>query len=268
LSDAITGHTDVVDWIEIHTDQFLPYTPARERYLRDHLPDVPLALHGTELSIASVEPLDLDYIGAVARLADHLESTWVSDHLCFTGSRTKYLGHLTPTVWASPNAGRIAERVRRVQDVLQRPFLLENIAFDFILPGEQAEAEFISQVVTDAGCGLLLDVANIYANSINHDFDPYRFIIDLPLHAVHEVHIAGGRWQEGFLADSHDATVDEGTWDLLEFVLSRCPVENVLLERDDSFPTDFDELGRDLSRAAALLRRRRGSGEGQWISPS
>jgi uncharacterized protein len=268
LSQAIHDRKDRLGWVEIHTDQFLPCTPAREEYLRDHLPDLPRALHGTELSIASMEPLDLEYVRAVATLADHIGSLWVSDHLCFTRSRTRHLGHLTPTVWASSNARRIAERVRQIQDILERPFLLENIAFDFVLPGEQAEAEFITQIVADAGCGLLLDVANIYANSVNHHFDPYQFILALPLEAVHEVHIAGGRWRDGFLADSHDASVDEGTWDLLEFLLDRCRVGNVLLERDDRFPADFEELGADLCRAAELLRRQSPWEEEQWTSPS
>jgi uncharacterized protein (UPF0276 family) len=266
LSDAISRHKHLLGWVEIHTDQFLPCSPAREEYLQDHLPDLPRALHGTELSIASMEPLDLDYIRAVARLAHQVCSRWVSDHLCFTRSKTRHLGHLTPTVWTSTNARRIAERVRQIQDIIELPFLLENIAFDFTLPGEQTEADFISQVVTDAKCGLLLDVTNVFANSVNHHFDPYQFILELPLEAVQEIHIAGGQWREGVLADSHDATVDQGTWDLLEFVLDRCPVGNVLLERDDNFPTDFQELGADLSRATEILRRRTGSRDAQWTS--
>jgi uncharacterized protein len=232
--------------------------------LRDHLPNLPRALHGTELSIASVDPLDSDYVRAVSSFAHHIESEWVSDHLCFTRSKTTHLGHLTPTVWTSSNASRIAERVRQVQDIIELPFLLENIAFDFTLPGEQAEAEFISQVVTDAECGLLLDVTNVFTNSINHHFDPYQFILDLPLGAVHEIHIAGGQWRDGVLADSHDATVDTGTWDLLQFTLERCDVANILLERDDDFPNDFEELEADLSRATEILSRRIRPREEQW----
>jgi uncharacterized protein len=253
LADAIRAHSEDIDWLELQTEQYLPFTAARARYLRDRVSGFPVALHGSDMSIASDTPVDVHQIEDVKNLADELDSAWVSDHICFTHEDEIYLGHLTPTPWTVANAKRIAEKARTIQDILERPFLLENIAYDFVLAKEIYEAEFITEIVASSGCGLLLDVANIYANSVNHDFDPYDFIDHLPLEHVGEIHIAGGRWDNGKLADSHDHPVPDSTWELLSYVCRLADAGNVLLERDDRFPDEFDEISADLQKARGIM---------------
>lgn len=253
LADAIRDHSDDISWLELQTEQYLPFTRARAQYLREHLSGVPVALHGSDLSIASDVPVDVQYIMDIKKLAEELDSEWVSDHICFTHEDGIYLGHLTPTPWTAANAKRIAGKARVIQEMLERPFLLENIAYDFVLAAEIHETEFIAEIVSSSGCGLLLDVANIYANSVNHGFDPYDFIDRLPLGQVCEIHIAGGSWDQGKLVDSHDHPVSDGTWELLSYVCQRVGARNVLLERDDRFPDEFDEISIDLQKARDVV---------------
>jgi uncharacterized protein (UPF0276 family) len=151
-------------------------------------------------------------------------------------------------------ASLIAGKARQVQDTVGLPFLLENITYTFVLPGELSEAEFIEAVMEQSGCYLLLDVTNVYTNARNLGFDAMEFLTRIPLERVVQLHVAGGQWDGDVLLDSHDSPVPAEVWPLVGYVMDHAPVRGILVERDTNFPADFTELLRDVDRAADQIR--------------
>jgi uncharacterized protein (UPF0276 family) len=263
LHDAIVDNRPAIDWLELITDQFLPLTAESRDELTRLSESFACVPHGLELSVGSSGPLDEQYLSQTCAVADAVHAPWLSDHLCFTEGDGVRLGHLTPLPWTRQVASTVAAKARHVQDVAGRPFLLENISYAFTLGGELTEAEFISTVLELSGCYLLLDVNNLYTNSVNFRFDPYSFLDAIPLDRVIQMHIAGGHWEGEFLEDGHDTQVPEPVWHLAEFVTCRADVRGVLLERDDAFPDDFQDLLAEVGRARTLLGTPPGSGSGE-----
>jgi uncharacterized protein len=259
LRDAIFGHASEIDWLELITDQFLPLTSESLDELRVLSARFPCVPHGLELSVGSTGPLDEYYLSQFCAVAEAVRAPWLSDHLCFTEGDGIRLGHLTPLPWTAEIADMVAAKARRVQDQAGRPFLLENIAYGFTLGADMTEAEFIYRVLEKSGCFLLLDVNNLYTNAVNFDFDPYQFLAAIPLDRVIQMHIAGGRWKDGVLEDSHDAPVPDPVWDLVRYVADRVDLPAVLLERDGRFPGDFRELLSEIGRARMMLGHRPGA---------
>jgi uncharacterized protein (UPF0276 family) len=253
LHDAAFDHRSAIDWLELITEQFLPLTSESRTELALLSTSFPCIPHGLELSIGSSGPLDEHYLRQVCAIADAVDAPWLSDHLCFTEGDGVRLGQLTPLPWTSEIADKIADKARYVQEQAGRPFLLENITNGFRLGGDMTEAQFISRVLERSGCYLLLDVNNLYTNSVNFHFDPYRFLEEIPLDRVVQMHIAGGHWEDDILEDGHDAPVPEPVWNLAEYVIGQADVRGVLLERDEKFPDDFGDLLTEIDRARKIL---------------
>jgi uncharacterized protein (UPF0276 family) len=249
LHHDIMSARDDIDWLELIAENFLPLSPRRRDLLAEITSKFVCVLHCTELSLGSEAPLDGRLVAELAELAEITAAPWVSDHCCFTTAGGVRLGHLAPVRWTKANAALMAGKARAVSRELGRPFLLENIAYHFVVPGELREAQFIASVLEESGCYLLLDVANVFANATNLGFDPFSRLDEFPLHRIGQMHIAGGTWEDGVLADSHDAPVPDGVWELLRHVACRAEVPAVLLERDAAFPDDFGEILSDLKMA-------------------
>jgi uncharacterized protein (UPF0276 family) len=243
-----------IDWLELITENFMPLTAARRDLLTDLATRFSCVPHGTELSIGTVGPVDGSYLEQVAEIASVASAPWFSDHLCFTTAGGFRLTHLTPVQWTREMASLIAAKARQVQDTVGLPFLLENITYTFVLPGELSEAEFIEAVMEQSGCYLLLDVTNVYTNARNLGFDAMEFLTMIPLERVVQLHVAGGQWEDGVLLDSHDSPVPAEVWPLVGYVMDHAPVRGILVERDANFPADFAELLRDVDRAANRVR--------------
>jgi uncharacterized protein (UPF0276 family) len=245
-----------IQWLELITEDFLPLTPARRELLAELTGTFRCVPHGTELSIGSAEPVDVRYLDQVTGVVDAVSAPWFSDHLCFTTAGGFRLAHLTPIQWTREMAALVAAKARQIQAAVGRPFLLENITYGFILPGELSEAEFIESVLDQSGCYLLLDVTNVYTNATNFGFDPMEFLRRIPLDRVMQLHVAGGQWEDGVLMDSHDAPVPEEVWPLVEFAAAHAPVRGILIERDTNFPENIGDLFTEVDRAASLFGRR------------
>jgi uncharacterized protein len=249
LHDDIIRQRDRIDWLELIAENFIPLTPRRREVLVGLAETFPCVVHCTELSLGSQSPLDERLLAQVEELAMLVNAAWVSDHFCFTTAGNIRLGHLTPVQWTRTNAAVMAAKARTVAHRLARPFLLENITYDFVIPGDLREAEFITSVLEESGCGLLLDVTNVFTNGTNLRFDPVERINEFPLDRVGQVHLAGGTWKDGVLADSHDAPVPGEVWELASHVAKHTVVPAVLIERDDGFSDDFGEILSDLGHA-------------------
>ncbi|MFW6695885.1 DUF692 domain-containing protein [Streptomyces sp. MAR4 CNX-425] len=259
LHEHIVDNARGIDWLEVITDQFL-YDPDARAALREPRGHFPLVPHGLEMSVGSQEPLDEDYLRGVVALANLVDAPWASDHLCFTRGRGLALDSLNPVVRTVDNARHIAGKAQQVQDALGRPFLLENITYYVDMPGELTEAEMITEVMEHCTCGILLDLSNVLINAGNHGFDPYRFLDELPLERVEQVHLAGSSpaaHRDEMLIDRHDHPLGGDVLALFAYLLERCDVKAVLMERDDDFPEDFQEIVADLDKARQVVGERR-----------
>lgn len=144
------------------------------------------------------------------------------------------IGHLFPLPFPHEAVEVLCHNIAEVRRCIDVPLILENITYVVTLPGgEMSEAEFLAEVLARTDCGLLLDVANLYTNAVNHGYDPYAFLEQLPLERVVQLHIAGGHWQHGVLIDSHSQPLPPGVWDLMAAVVGRVPMKGIVLERDE-----------------------------------
>lgn len=258
LAEAIETHAGRIDWLEVITERYL-FAPADERErLRELVRRFPIVPHGLELSIGSEREPDAAYVQALAVLVADLDAPWFSDHLCFTRTGRVDVGLLVPLPRTREVARRLGRRARRVQEAVGRPFLLENITYYVDLDTPLTEAQFITEVMEHCECGLLLDLANLDINARNHGFDPLEFLDTIPVERVVQVHLAGGVDGDGdhLSLDSHGAAIPDRVWDLLAELVSRTRVNATLVERDQNFPDDFDDLLAEIDRARTVLRSR------------
>ena len=210
--------------------------------------------HGVSGSIGSTDPLDMDYFSQVKNLADRYEVPWVSDHLCWTGVNGKNTHDLLPMPYTEESLAHVCERVKRVQDFLQRPFILENpssyVAFSHsTIP----EWDFMRAITDRTGCGLLLDVNNIFVSSKNHSFDPLSYLAAIDPASVAQYHIAGHSQEEGYILDTHTGPVPASVWTMLEHAVRLIGPRSTLLEWDTDIPS-LHEVVADARRAEVILR--------------
>lgn len=236
IAAATLRSRDSIDFLEIITEHYVNVGQTRLQRLHDAA-DFPLIPHGVSLSIGGTDDLDRDFVKQAGSLFKRINAPWWSDHLCFTGAGGVDVNDLLPLPFSTEAVEHIVKRIKMVQHLVDVPFLLENITAYMRMPGaEMTEAQFITEVVERADCGLLLDVNNVYINSRNLGFDPFEFIDQLPLERVVQIHIAGHRKTGNFLMDTHGARVIEPVYQLLEYTLERTEVKGILLERDQYFP--------------------------------
>lgn len=254
LADETFAAREEIDFVEIITEAYI-HKPSGLDELRKVVDAFPVVPHGLGLSIGAAGPLDSAYLARLKQISDLTGSPYCSDHLCMTRVPGIDLDALTP-LWFSESVLRgTVERVNAVQDTLGKPLVLENVTYLFEIPGgRMSQPEFFHRLVDATGCGILLDVTNVYTNSVNHGFDPVRFMAALPLDSVVQVHLAGGLWQDGVLFDSHSRPVPEEVWRLLTWLCGKCDLKAALLEYDQNFP-DFRVLQEHVATARRLMRR-------------
>jgi uncharacterized protein len=206
------------------------------------------------MSIGTAEALSPDYLHRLAALTERVDAPWYSDHLSFTKVPETDIEQLTPLWFTQESLATVCRNLRQLSGVIgDKQFLLENITYYFPVPGSEiTEAEFITRVLNDTDTGLLLDVNNVWVNSLNLGFDPYEFLDSIPLERTVQIHLAGGRYVRDLLVDTHSAPVHETVWEMLGYVLDRAPVKAILLEWDQDWP-EFSVLLDHLDRARAIL---------------
>ncbi|HTQ80530.1 MAG TPA: DUF692 domain-containing protein, partial [Thermoanaerobaculia bacterium] len=251
--DHILSAQPEVDWFEVISENFMD-SQGRPRYVLQQLAErYKIVLHGVSLSIGSTDPLNFDYLRKLKILAREVGARWVSDHLCWTGVLGRNSHDLLPIPFTEETLRHVTERVRIVQDVLERPFVLENpSSYVTFTHSTMPEEEFLSRLAEKADCGLLLDVNNVYVSSFNHDLDPEAFIRGLPHERIVQFHLAGHSNYTTHLIDTHDSHVIDPVWELYRLAHRLTGGVSTLLEWDAQIPP-FPVVHAEVQKAKQFM---------------
>ncbi|MDF1737863.1 MAG: DUF692 domain-containing protein [Verrucomicrobiales bacterium] len=251
--DYILENEPRVDWFEIISENFMD-SRGRPRHILDQIAaKYPVVMHGVSLSIGSTDPLDPDYLKKLKTLSDEVGAQWVSDHLCWTGVASLNSHDLLPMPLTEQSLRHVAERVDQVQDVMERPFVFENPStYAGFTSSTMSEWEFLDRLTEKTGCGLLLDVNNVYVSSFNHDYEPEDYLDAIPGDRVVQIHLAGHTDCGTHIIDTHDQPVIDRVWELYRRTIERIGPVSTLLEWDASIPA-FPELHAEVLKAKAIL---------------
>lgn len=243
-----------IGWFEMNTENFMVDGGWPLQVLEHVRANYPIVFHGVSMSIGSTDALNLEYLRDLDRLAKRFEPAWISDHLCWTGVGSHNLHDLLPLPYTEEAVMHVAERIRRVQETLGRPILIENVSSYVQYKSSQlAEWEFLTAVAEEGDCGILLDINNIFVNAFNHRFEAKHYIDSVPVERVVQFHLAGHSNCGTYLLDSHDHLIRPEVWELYDYALARFKSVSTLIERDDNIPA-FPELQEEVAQAAMRLR--------------
>jgi uncharacterized protein (UPF0276 family) len=247
-------HPAQVEWFEIISENFMDDHGFSRHVLERLARDVPIVMHGVAMSIGSSDPLDMVYLTRLRELAAWLKPAWVSDHLCWTGVAGHNTHDLMPMPLSEEALEHVVERVLRVQEFMGRPLILENPSTYLEFHASTIpEWEFLAALSARTGCGLLLDVNNVFVSSYNHGFDPETYLRGLPHDRIVQIHIAGPTLYDKCLVDTHDHPVPTEVWRLYRLAQELTSGVSTLLEWDASIPP-YPELVAELEKARAALR--------------
>jgi len=253
IEEQILESQSCIDWLELIAEHYIGRPPERVAEVTRLNEVFSLVPHGVELSIGTSGDLDARYVDDLALFVHSINAPWFSDHLSFTRAGDIALGHLTPVVRTWKTVEEIAQKVRHLQGHVGLPFLLENITYYVDFPGELSESEFISAILEQCDCGLLLDLTNVFINATNHKFDAREFLDQIPLGRVVQVHLSGGTKTPQGLIDSHSSPVPPEVFDLLRYTVRGAEnLKAIMIERDQNYPANFEEITRDLLRARQI----------------
>ena len=247
-----------VGFFEVHAENYMGAGGPPHRYLTEIRSRYPLSLHGVGLSIGADQPLDREHLGRLKHLVERYQPGLFSEHLAWSTHESSFFNDLLPVPYTAETVARVCEHIDEVQEMLGRQMLLENpstyVAF---AESTYSEIDFIAEVVRRTGCGLLLDVNNVYVASINQQWNPVRYIDDYPLAHVQEIHLAGYTQEadeEGrpLLIDTHDRPVNELVWDLYAHAIERLGLTSTLIEWDAKVP-EWSRLQAEAERAEAVM---------------
>ncbi len=250
----VLEHRPKVEWFEIISENFMGSHGRPMSQLDEVAERYPIVLHGVSLSIGSTDAVDRGYLAALKSLATRMRTPWVSDHLCWTGVNGLNTHDLLPLPFTEASLRHVIARVRMVQEVLERPLVLENpSSYVAFASSSMGEAKFLSRLTEATGCGLLLDVNNVYVTSRNLGLDPLAYLDALPHDRVVQYHVAGHTDAGTHLIDTHDAPVCDAVWDLYGKALALTGPVSTLLEWDAKLPT-FPELVAEADKARQYHR--------------
>lgn len=237
--DFLRGPPDA-GWVEVHSENYFGDGGYDLHVLETVRRDLPVSLHGVGLGLGSAVPLDtphLAHLGRLARLVERIEPAVVSEHLCWGAVAGEHLHDLLPMPLTDAALDLVASRVMRVQDTLRRPVLIENVSTYVRFRDDQyGETEFLAALARLTGCGVLLDVNNLYVNQCNHGEDALAAMAALPMHVVGEMHLAGHRVTDVAVIDDHGSRVAPAVWSLYDAALARFGAVPTLIEWDAEVP--------------------------------
>jgi uncharacterized protein len=251
----ILEHNPQVDWFEVISENFMDSGGRPRHVLRRIAERYPVVMHGVSLSIGSTDLLNMDYLGRLKTLATEIKPLWVSDHLCWTGINSLNTHDLLPVPLNEESLKHICRRIMQVQDYMQRPMVFENpSSYLTFRQSTITEWDFLRYMAEETGCGLLLDVNNVYVSGFNNEFDPFTYIRSLPHDRIVQMHIAGHQHCGSHIIDTHDRSVVQDVWQLFSLAWQLTGGVATLLEWDSQIP-EFDEYHAELLKAKHYMEQ-------------
>lgn len=257
---AITADGPQRGFFEVHAENYMGAGGPPHRILEQIRRDNPVSLHGVCMSIGGPQPLDRAHLERFRSLVERYEPALISEHLAWSTHQTTFFNDLLPLPYTHDSLTKVCDHIDEVQEAVGRPLLLENPStYVTFRQSTMSETDFIRSIAKRTGCGLLLDVNNVFVSATNHGFSALDYLSDFPLAAVGEIHLAGHAEQaddEGdlLLIDSHDGPVADAVWKLYEIVIGRCGSIPTLIEWDSNIP-DWPVLRAEALAAQSILDR-------------
>ena len=248
-------------FFEVHAENYMGAGGPPHAALNQIRQDYPVSLHGVCMSIGGPQPLDKTHLRRFKALVDRYEPALVSEHLAWSTHGTTYFNDLLPLPYTAATLTHVADHMDQVQEALGCQVLLENPSTYLIFPeSTMSETLFIAELVRRTGCGLLLDINNVFVSATNHGFAALAYLADFPFEHVSEIHLAGYTEQaddegELLLIDSHDRPVTDAVWKLFDTVIGQCGPIPTLVEWDSDLP-DWPLLKAEADAAQAIIDRR------------
>ena len=251
--DEILAERPTVDWFEAISENFMDSGGRPRAVIRRVAEAYPVVLHGVSLSIGSADPLNFDYLARLKALAAEVQPAWISDHLCWTGVLGLNSHDLLPVPLTEESLAHVAARVRQVQDFLERPLILENpSSYVRFAQSTMDEPLFLRRLAEETGCGLLLDVNNVFVTCFNAGTDPVAYLDAFPCDRVVQIHLAGHQHRGTHIIDTHDRPVRPEVWELFRFAWARTGGASTLLEWDGDIP-GFADCHAELLKAKLYM---------------
>jgi uncharacterized protein len=247
-----------IGWLEVHSENYFGNGGQPLHYLERCCSHYPLSLHGVGLSLGSVDPLNATHLAKLKALIERFEPGLVSDHLCWGSVGGRYLNDLLPLPYTEEALAHISRRVSEAQDYLGRQMLVENVSsYLRYTHSTIPEWEFLRAVAERSGCGILLDVNNIYVSACNHGFDAAEYLNAIPIQPVQEIHLAGFDSNGDCLIDTHGKPVYDDVWPLYAKAIERFGAVPTLIEWDTDIPA-LEVLLGEARKAQAIMEQRPG----------
>jgi uncharacterized protein len=253
--DLLSTLPQNIGWLEVHSENYFGEGGKPHAYLAALREHYPISLHGVGLYIGSTDPLDPRHLRSLKTLIERVQPMLVSDHLCWGAVNGKVLNDLLPLPYTEEALAHFCAKTTQAQDALGRQILIENpSSYLQFAHSTIPEHEFLIAVAERTGCGILLDINNIYVSAINHDFDPYAYLAAIPTNTVQEIHLAGFEDNGLCLIDTHSKPVCDAVWTLYQQALQRFGQVPTLIEWDTDIPT-LDVLLAEAARAQLLMEQ-------------
>lgn len=248
-----------IPWLEVHSENYFAAGGPAHDALEAIRADYPLSFHGIGLSLGSADPLQEAHLRRLREIVDRYQPAFVSEHLSWSSIDGAHWNDLLPLPHTRDAANLLVDRIHEVEEFLGRQILVENVSSYLRFHAEMSEADFVTDIVRRSGCRLLLDVNNVYVNSVNHGFDPVDYLLAIPRDVVTEIHLAGHTRKLGLpeplIIDSHDDFVCDEVWTLYERAIGRFGACPTLIEWDANIPS-LDVLIAEAERATRRMETR------------
>jgi len=245
-----------VPWFEVLSENYFGAGGLPIYHLERIREHYPITLHGVGMSLGSADPLNVDYLARLKKLAERIEPVYISDHLAWISIDGRHVHDLLPLPYTEEALTLFSSRVREAQDVLGRRLLIENpSSYMSYKNADLTESEFLLELVKRADCDLLFDVNNVYVSSQNHSFDPIEYLHALPADRVKEIHLAGYEEQDSYLFDTHGHRVHPPVWKLYKDAIKCLGPIPTLIEWDTDIP-EFSVLVDEANTAQKILSAR------------
>ncbi|MFY0630470.1 MAG: DUF692 domain-containing protein [Flavobacteriaceae bacterium] len=242
-----------VDWFEVISENFMDSHGRPMHVLQQIKERYPVVMHGVSMSIGSTDPLNFDYLKKLKALAGKINPVWISDHLCWTGVLSVNSHDLLPVPLNEESLKHVCDRIKKVQDYLERPLVIENPStYASFKHSTIKEWDFLRYMTEETGCGLLLDVNNVFVSAFNNDFNPVEYLEGIPFENVVQMHLAGHQHCGNYIVDTHDSNVTDQVWELFRLAWQKTGGVSTLLEWDGNIPA-FDVYYAELQKAKSFM---------------